>query len=70
MRILVKVCLNGAWKHITTLEWNIWTRDGTSSFRNGKISSTRELVRIILTSFVFLLLPGRVLLLPGLNRTC
>jgi len=65
--------LKGAWKHIRTLEWK-WKRDGTpvpsemvrslAQKRGWSVSSW-----LGSASSIFLIIPGRVLLLPVSNRT-
>jgi hypothetical protein len=56
--------LKGAWKHIRTLEWK-WKRDGTPV---PKGVDPYHLDLVLLPLF-FLIIPGRVLLLPVSNRT-
>lgn len=66
--------LKGAWKHIRTLEWK-WKRDGTPvpsemvrSLAQKKGVDPYHLDLVLLPLF-FLIISGRVLLLPVSNRT-
>lgn len=67
--------LEGAWKHIRTLELKWKNRCNSSYFGNGKIFGARRrgwsVSSWLGSDFsIFLRIPSRVLLLPVSNRTC
>ncbi len=67
--------LEGAWKHIRTLEWK-WKRDGTPVPSEMVRSLAQEEgvdpyhLDLVLIYLFFLRIPSRSLLLPVSNRTC
>ncbi len=67
--------VEGAWKHIRTLEWK-WKRDVTPVPSEMVRSLAQEEgvdpyhLDLVLISLFFLRIPSRALLLPVSNRTC